>query len=83
MIMMRSAVNPRMPLEWYIFPRRSEKVAAFSLLPTFLVRGPNTRNATNNPTKRLRKHSHIRVRPWVAACPPKPMTAEAERKVAP
>ena len=81
--MMRMAVKARIPLDSYIFPRRSAKVEAPSLFPTLLVLGPNTRNATKSPTKRLRKQSHISVSPCVAACPPKPMTAEALRKVAP
>ena len=81
--MMSTAVNPRIPLEWYILPRRSANVDAPYSLPLRLVRPPKTRNATMSPTNRLRKHSHINDIPWTADCPPNPMTADAERKVEP
>ena len=70
-------------LDLYTFPRRSANVDAPSFLPILLVLVPNMMNATISPRAMFRKHNHIMVAPWTAACPPNPMTAEALRNVAP
>ncbi len=82
-MIMSIAVNARIPLDLYILPNRSAKVEAPSFFPSLRVLGPNTMKATTRPTNRFRKHSHNIDIPCTAACPPKPMMADALRNVAP
>ena len=66
-----------------LFPSRSGKVRAFSLLPIRRVGLPKTTNARRIPTLMFSTVSQMTPMPNWAATPPKPTMAEVEMNVAP